>query len=266
VDAGLATLADVWQFQLDADMTVVDVTAPDIMEASMCMIAPHAVGKNFLEAINVERDVWACAAFKRLYTANARIRNATFVRLGEQMMDATLLVNAEPVWSDDGNFWGYRCVVSNISATINATRETAYSEAILGTFVCNVPNLIVVKDVEGHYLTLNPFAERTYGISREVLVGRRAQDILPPHIAAECCRDDDMVLLTESVLSCEQKFAWPDGMHIFHTVKFPIFDVDRCIIGIGAMGADVTQKKKFQREPHQSPTKVGLTGLKGRVC
>ena len=135
---------------------------------------------------------------------------------------------------------------------------------MLGAFIRHVPNLVVVKDVEGRFMAVNPLAERTYGVARKSLIGKTAADVLAPDVALECAKEDNAVLETETVHEVEQHFAWPDGIHTFHTVKFPIFDSERTLVGTGSIGIDITEHKRVEDGLYKRANFDAVTELPNR--
>ncbi len=142
--------------------------------------------------------------------------------------------------------------------------ENQHFTTIVDAFIRHVPSLVVVKDLEGRFLEVNALAERTYGVPLKELRGKAPQEVLPTIFAKECSKDDDLVLGSETTREVEQTFDWPDGPHTFHTIKFPIFDDDRRVMGTGEIGIDITQHKNIEEGLYRRANFDAVTELPNR--
>ncbi len=87
---------------------------------------------------------------------------------------------------------------------------------------------------------------------------------MPARSRASCPRDDNLVLRTEKSRDVEHQILLEDGLHTFVNTKFPIFDRDRCLVGIGASGLDITTRKKLESELARLANYDDLTELPNR--
>jgi diguanylate cyclase (GGDEF)-like protein/PAS domain S-box-containing protein len=260
----VAAIANLWQFWLDAEMAITVILPPGDADFSLFPCGPNAIGCDLFKVLDLSDTDASATEFCIKFRAFEKIQNARFVRKSECALDRTLIINGTPVWSQQGDFEGYRCTVSDVSKAVRASSDLDPYEAVLGAFIRHVPNLIVVKDVEGRYLAVNPLAERSYGMPRGKLIGKTAQEALPPEFAAECNKGDNAVLDTEVAQEIEQNFRWPDGAHTFHTVKFPIFDAEHSLVGTGAIGIDITQHKRIEEDLYHRANYDAVTELPNR--
>lgn len=243
-----ASIAELWQFWLDVEMDLTIILPPDGCNFADFPCGRNAIGRNLFDLLSVEINPTAAVAFHNAFRAQDKIRNARFTRGADDGRDLVMLISGVPTFDRDGVFEGYRCTVSDISSAVSSGPiEASDYAAMLAAFIRHVPNMVVMKDIEGRFMAVNPLAERTYGMPLGKLAGKHARDILPPELADQCCKEDDAVLEGEQVRETEQTFPASDGARVFHTVKFPIFDADRYLVGTGAIGMDITVQTMLLR-------------------
>ena len=125
------------------------------------------------------------------------------------------------------------------------------SEERFRSVVNNSPTKIHIKDTEGRYLLLNSEAEKLFGVTEEEARGKTAHEIFPDKQADDFRAHDQAVLETGQTIAEEEKWALDDGVYTYLTVKFPIRDVDGEIVAIGAIGTDITERKREEEEIHK---------------
>jgi diguanylate cyclase (GGDEF)-like protein/PAS domain S-box-containing protein len=260
----VAAIADIWQFWLDAAMTISLILPPSGASFDMFPCGESAIGRPLFEVIDLESNVTNAVELYNRFRAQEKFHNVKFSLGGVGAPARVVLISGTPVFNTSGEWQGYRCTVADVTAATGAANDIREYEAILAAFIRHVPNLVVVKDVEGRYMALNPLAERTYGVPRGRLIGRQAADALSPEIAAECVKEDLEVLESEEVRETQQTFPAPDGARVFRSVKFPIFDADRSLVGTGTIGVDITEFRNAEDRLYQRANFDTVTGLPNR--
>ena len=109
----------------------------------------------------------------------------------------------------------------------------------------NAPAEIYLKDREGRYLKINHQFERIFGVKNEELVGKFPESAHDPELAATTRAQDLAVLNTGQIITREEKarLMTDDQIHTLFTIKFPIFDEDGEINGLGAVVTDISEQK-----------------------
>ncbi len=243
----LTSIAGLWGIELDAELWVKSLTPPQGLEPNDCPCGPDLIGENFLDGFIKPTSPSNGSTLEEQFSSRAQIQHITLAKKCESGLVSTFLINGIPKFSNNGTFTGYSCSLLDVTTVASRAEEPPYYEAMLSTFINNVPSTVVIKDVEGRFIAVNPLAERNYGVPRGRLIGRCASDVLPGDVARQSCREDSSVLETEAMREVEESYDWPDGVHTFHTFKFPIFDSDQCLIGSGAIGIDLTPSKRIEQ-------------------
>ncbi|WP_020550749.1 SpoIIE family protein phosphatase [Embleya scabrispora] len=124
------------------------------------------------------------------------------------------------------------------------------SQSVLERFLTHLPYGVAVLDTDLRYVWLNETLERTAGVPSEERLGRRVSDVLPG-MAPEAMEAHLRHALEtgESVRSFEHRGhvpAHPDRERVFSTSFFRLDDSAGHVLGVGYMGADITDSKRAQ--------------------
>ena len=144
---------------------------------------------------------------------------------------------------DAGAFRGYVVLITDNTTVIEQASAHQQTDRMLAAVSENCPALIVLKDIEGRYISINRAAAEIYGVTPRGAVGRLPEDVMTANIAATCRLQDDDVLEAEAVRETEQVFEVGGEQRTFLTQKFPLHDADGCLLGIGAVGTDISELK-----------------------
>ncbi|NRD50924.1 PAS domain-containing sensor histidine kinase [Corallococcus sp. AB004] len=86
----------------------------------------------------------------------------------------------------------------------------------------HAPAAIYAKDANGRYLFINRPFESISGHEREEVLGRSDLDLFPRETAERFRYNDRRVLAAKTPLVFDEEVLQPDGMHLYHTMKFPL--------------------------------------------
>lgn len=104
----------------------------------------------------------------------------------------------------------------------------------------HIPSAIYVKDKEGRYLYVNFEYEALLQFNRKDIYGKRDVDVLPDSIAKLSRTLDMKVIETEKSVSYDEVLALSDGIHNYHSTKFPLYDDSGVLYGMCSFSTDVT--------------------------
>jgi PAS domain S-box-containing protein len=136
-----------------------------------------------------------------------------------------------------------------ISEKKEAERRLQRTLMIQNAILDNIPDMAWLKDKEGKFLAVNgPFA-RSCGISREELLGKTDFDFWPPELAQRYRDDDEQVMksgarknIEETLVHTEERDVW------IETIKSPIYDENREVMGTTGIARDITERKQMAEE------------------
>ncbi|WP_259780856.1 PAS domain-containing sensor histidine kinase [Aestuariispira ectoiniformans] len=112
----------------------------------------------------------------------------------------------------------------------------------LQSFIEHTPLTIVFKDCQGRCVLANSSWHKTYNPEGANVVGRVLTDLLPGSLAKILVEQDNLVIEEGRLVEREVSVPQSDGRDkIVLLQKFPVRGSDGEIIGIGAIGTDLTE-------------------------
>jgi PAS domain S-box-containing protein len=160
-------------------------------------------------------------------------------------------VDFAPIFGADGAVAGGVGIVEDITERKRDQDALRRSNAALRAVFEASPLAIVSLDVDGHVRMWNPAAERMFGLTEEAALARPLS-IVPPerwdayraHLAA--------ILTGETRVGLETQSRRPDGGSLEVSISAaPLRGVSGDMIGVMAVLADITERKRSQAERAQ---------------
>lgn len=130
-------------------------------------------------------------------------------------------------------------------------QELANREAELSAILSNTSALIYIKDLEGRYRLVNKQFERLFKTSSEQLYGKTDRAVFPAGTARLMQENDRKVIESGRVREFEEHVSFPDGIHTYVSVKFPLFDHRGRIESICAISTDITERVQAEEAIEQ---------------
>ncbi len=125
------------------------------------------------------------------------------------------------------------------------TKALAEREHLLKSLFDNTDASILVKGLDGVYTMGNRAFHQTFNIPADGMTNKTVQDLAPQDMVARQILADQEVLKTGASIVYEVKAPTTKGERYFRTNKFPIFDDQNNITGIGTVNRYLrTQKRK----------------------
>ena len=138
-----------------------------------------------------------------------------------------------------------------------AELEAKTNRSLLKAVINHALDSIYVKDTEGKYLLINSAAEMMTGKRAEEVIGKKDNDIFKREYAKKKAEEDKRVLERLTPISFEESLVLNDGkVHIFHTIKCPIYNAEGKIVGLSGISRDITEKKLIEQELIQAKEKA----------
>ena len=120
------------------------------------------------------------------------------------------------------------------------------SEARFRAIIDHAPANISLKDSSGRYILVNRRHSEQYGLAKENIRGKRAQDVFPVEYGEIIGNLDRLVLTDRRTVTAEYEWLGEDGVKTFFIVKFPIPDAAGGLAGIGSISTDITEQKQTE--------------------
>jgi PAS domain S-box-containing protein len=173
---------------------------------------------------------------------------ATEVRLqrGDGQYHWFLIRKALAISPNPGSDSSLRTLIAceDINDRKQAEAKLRQSETQLQAFFENSPNMIFMKDRQGRYLYANREFKRARRIIAEHIEGKTDDELFPVEQVTAIQANDRQVLETGVPMVFEEVTVWEDGQHTRIVQKFPLFDAEGEIYGIGGIATDITERKR----------------------
>jgi len=131
-------------------------------------------------------------------------------------------------------------------------------EKMLSAFMERLPSVAVIKDLEGHFLFVNPAWEKIFNKSPDDWLGKTSDELWPPKLAAKFNEQDQIILRTKEPLLTVGTMLHADGAHHWISCRFPITDALGQMVMIGINAIDITEhietKTRLEHWLESSPT------------
>jgi two-component system sensor histidine kinase/response regulator len=151
--------------------------------------------------------------------------------------------------TQDGDREIYVASFKDITEQKTAARESKRQQALMNALINSIPDIISYRDPQGVFLGCNEAFSALRGGPGAEVIGRTAQEMFPKERAEIICTRDNEVLTTLQKSSLEELVIYPDGTQVYlETVRNPLRDQEGNLLGVLAIGRDVTQRKKAEEE------------------
>jgi len=166
-------------------------------------------------------------------------------------------------------------VLSQIGSIIKRKRtEEALreSEERLRAILDNTTAVVYIKDIQGRYTFINRQFENLFHIKMDEIKGKTPYDCFPKEIAASHIENDQKVFESKIPMQFDEMATHDDGIHLYLSVKFPLFDPDGTAYAVCGISTDITERKQIEEaktrlsEITETTTDfVGTATIDGRI-
>ena len=177
-----------------------------------------------------------------------------FVKKNGEVIDVLLSATAER--DAAGDVVRSQAVIEDVTARKQAEEEIKVTNTRLRTLIEAIPDMVIFKDKEGRHLMVNRAVEDMTGVPRETFIGKTVENLLPAREAAECRKSDEAAMRADGVTPAEEQVFGQEGRerHV-EMLKAPIIDEGKNVIGLVAIGRDITARKRTEEKLLESETR-----------
>ena len=147
-------------------------------------------------------------------------------------------------------------VFFDITERRRAEEALRESEARFASFMRHLPGTAVMRDFKGRYLFANEAWERLQHRTRQDWEGKTIAEVWPPHMAAKFYEGDLQVIAQGKPVQTIEEIPQEDGIHNWLVTKFPIPDQDGRPALIGAVGIDITLRRRAEEALRESEQRL----------
>ncbi|MGN6195394.1 MAG: PAS domain S-box protein [Ginsengibacter sp.] len=222
------------------------------------------VGKNYSSLVDPE---W-------VNIINEKFKKQFLVRKSECCLEFPLRVKSgNIIWveqtsvilSEEGEPKGFQCLVKEITDKKKVEEELKKIEQQreeyqfrLQSILDNTPLIVFIKDLEGKYLLANKSYRDAFNLTREQIIGKTDLDLVPEENAKRYKEIDEYVIREQKNTEVEETVQIDNVTTNLLIVKFPLFDKDNNIYGIGGIATDITERYLYGMHLIESKSKAEM--------
>lgn len=127
-------------------------------------------------------------------------------------------------------------------------KQDEYQER-LQAILDNMPMIVYLKDLEGKFMMVNRQFHDTFGTTDKGVIGKTGIDVHQTKEDSERFEEaDSKVKRTGRPVEIEGAVLTRQGERNMLIVKFPLFDKNNQLVAISAVGKDITELMRYQRQ------------------
>ena len=140
-------------------------------------------------------------------------------------------------------------ITRDISARKEAEEALRESESRLRAILRYTPAIIYLKDRQGRFTLVNRAFEAAFKVTQDDILGKTGYDLMPAELAATYRRHDEQVVESGQPLQVEEIAVEANGkQHVALSNKFPMYDAEGGLVGVGGISTDITKRKRAEEE------------------
>lgn len=151
------------------------------------------------------------------------------------------------------------------------------SESRFLSVIDDVADIVIVKDPENRWLTLNKFGQNIFGWHHDEYKDKTTGELAETHIRFKdtlytCKYTDELAWESRKPYRTEIEVPTHDSYHVFDTVKTPVFDDEGNPKELIIIGRDITDARERQRRTracftalNSASDKIFILDTQGRV-
>jgi diguanylate cyclase (GGDEF)-like protein/PAS domain S-box-containing protein len=146
------------------------------------------------------------------------------------------------------------------------TKMLEHERSQLRTLVETIPDPVWIKNLDGVYTACNPAAEKFFGKTAAVVIGKRDDEFVAAELAESFLQKDREVIATGQPVMYEEWVTFPDsGQRAFvETIKTAVRDGSDRVIGVLGIARDITGHKRAEEQIRNLAFFDPLTNLPNR--
>ena len=158
-----------------------------------------------------------------------------------------------PVYDIDGAMMGVGSIGVDMSENRRTQERLRTSEAQLRAIIDNYPWRINLIGMDGRILLANEAFARERNLNVEDVVGKSAVDLETPDVATAVLAHNAAAIESRNAVRQERERFDSDGKRRqLSIIKFPAYDADGALMGVGTISMDVTERKNAEEALRES--------------
>ncbi len=157
----------------------------------------------------------------------------------------------------EGTITHYEGYVLDITEYRRVEEELRSKQLLLQHVIDNSPSIIYAKDTEGTLILANRQFAKLLQREPENIIGKNDYDFFQKDAVDAIRTNDQQVLATGQILVIEETLPQDDGSNrTYISTKFPLYDPEGTIYGLGGITADITERKRLEDEVREQEERL----------
>jgi PAS domain S-box-containing protein len=135
-------------------------------------------------------------------------------------------------------------LTAELSRRKQAEQAMRKSQSILQGILDNIPAIVYVKALDGRFLLVNQFAAMRQNRPQQWFIGKTADAFLTADAVETQQIDEQYMLETGQPVERESQITINGEMQAYHTIRFPLFDLQGNIYATCGVSTDITERKR----------------------
>ena len=175
-------------------------------------------------------------------------------------------VSATPVFDETGDICRFVETYHRITEQVLLKRETQESIQRFQQFINSAHDLIIMKDIEGRYIVINPSAAALFNRVPEDFIGKADKDLFDQYIVNMFAKKDKEIIEHGTHICYEETLNLYGKKYHLNTVRFPLLDYKGECAGVCVISRDISEQKRLQDNLFQSAKLAALGKLAAGVA
>jgi PAS domain S-box-containing protein len=236
----------------DLEGIVIDLNTQ--AERSYGFSREELIGRPIRELGPPERHEQAMELLARC-RAGEEVRNVEGLRWNKEQVVSPVLLTLSALKDESGKI----TAIASLAKDITSLKAAEERNRRLAKVFRDAADPIIIEDLDGIVVDLNDEAERSYGYSREELIGRPIRELVPPERHEQAmdllarCRAGEEVRNVEGLRWNKQQVVSP----VLLTLS-ALRDESGKITAIASLAKDITHQKRVEQELEQEREKLEI--------
>jgi PAS domain S-box-containing protein len=206
------------------------------------------IGRHFSSLVEPEWAQMIIDDFKKHFQVKEYEWNIEFP-LKVKSGDIIWVQQSSTVLFEDGQPRGFQSILKDITGKRRIEKEfkkiekeKEETQLRLQSILDNTPLIIFIKDLEGRYLLANKSYREAFNLSRDEIIGKTDFELVEENDATRYKEIDEYVIREQKNVEVEEVMQQDGITKNLLIVKFPLFDKDNNLYGIGGIASDITER------------------------